>query len=463
MPPTFSRRCCGKRPRPRLRRPFLYTSLTRRRVGLHFGGAAIPGPLAGIRVLEFTEIIAGPFAGMLLSDMGADIMKVEPPEGEPWRLFAQFVPTESRNFISLNRGKRSLTLDLSRPQAQDVVRRLVPETDVALVNYRPDVAAKLCIDYETLSAINPRIVYCDNTAFGRKGSQAHRPGYDIIVQGVTGVMATEGKVLDGVPTLATIPIADYSTGIMMAWAVCAALFVRERTGKGQKIETTLLGSALAVQNAHFQVVESVDHEWRHRFLERLELARTEGQDYEELRKMLIALRPVLAIGNIYYRVFITKDSYVVVGALSASLRRKLCAALGIADKRIDNPDWDPTKPESREYAKALVRRAEEIFLQRTTDQWLALFDESGVPAGPFKFTQELLDDPQVVANDLQVDVEHPLVGTVRMVGPPLQMSGTPLAVQGASPALGQHTEEILASLGYSSDEIASMREEGVIR
>ncbi len=423
----------------------------------------MPGPLAGIRILEFSEIIAGPFAGMLLSDMGADVIKVEPPEGEPWRHFAAFVPTESRGFISLNRGKRSLTLDLSQADAQEAVHRLVPDTDVVLVNYRPDVSAKLRIDYETLSALNPRLIYCDNTAFGRKGPQAHRPGYDIIVQGLTGLMALEGKTVDGVPLLNALAAADFSTGIMMAWSVCAALFTRERTGRGQKIETTLLGSALAIQTGGFQVVESADLEWRQRFLDRLEQGRGEGQDYEELRKFLIATRPVQAVGNIHYRVYKTKDSYVVVGALSASLRTKLCAAIGVVDERIGNPDWDPTKPESREYAKQLVADVEAKMRERTTDEWLAVFDEAGVPAGPFKFTQELLNDPQVLANDLKATVEHSMVGTVHMAGPPLQMSETPLAVQGASPALGEHSEEVLATLGYSPDEIAAMREKGVIR
>jgi len=398
---------------------------------------------------------------MLLSDMGADVIKVEPPEGEPWRLLAQFVPKESRGYISLNRGKRGLALDLSRPEAQEIVHRLVPEMDVVLVNYRPDVAAKLRIDYATLSALNPRLIYCDNTAYGRKGPQAHLPGYDIIVQGMSGVMATEAKSLNGVPQIAAIPVADYSTGIMMAWSVCAALYHREKTGHGQKIETTLLGSALAVQNSGFQVVESVDTEWRERFLEALERGRREGQNIDELRKILINARPTLVIGNIHYRVFKTRDSFIVVGALSAALRRKLCAVIGLHDRRIGDPTYDPTTPESRAYAKQLVAQAEAVFLERTTDDWLALFDEAGVPAGPFKFTWELVDDPQVLANDLQVTIEHPLAGSVRMVGPALQMSETPLAVQGSSPALGQHTDEVLSSIGYGAEEIASMREAGV--
>ena len=423
----------------------------------------MPGPLAGVRILEFSEIIAGPFAGMLLSDMGADVIKVEPPEGEPWRLYAQFIPTESRGYISLNRGKRSLALDLSKPEARDIVRQLVAEMDVVVVNYRPDVSEKLGIDYETLAAIKPDLVYCDNTAFGRRGPQAHRPGYDIIVQGVTGVMATEGKIERSVPMMNAIPVADYSTGIMMAWAVCGALYARERTGRGQKIETTLLGSALAVQNAHFQVVESVDREWRQRFLDRLAEARADGSDYDELRKFLIAIRPVQSIGNIYYRVFRTKDSHVVVGALSLALRRKVCAALGIEDQRLETPDWSPADAKWREYGAGLVERVERLMRERTNDEWLAVFDKHGVPAGPFRFTQELIDDPQVLANDLQVTVEHPLAGTVKMAGPPLQMSETPLAVQGPPPALGQHSDDILAAIGYTPERIASLREAGVIR
>jgi formyl-CoA transferase len=276
-------------------------------------------------------------------------------------------------------------------------------------------------------------------------------------------MALEGKMLEGVPTVNAIPVADYSTGMMMAWSICAALYHREKTGRGQLIETTLLGSALAVTNQTFQVVESVDLEWRERFFAELERGKREGLDYEQLKRILVAVRPLTALGNIQYRVFKTKDSYIVVGALSATLRRKLTAAIGVEDKRIGDPNWEPLTKESRDYARGLVAQAEAVLIEKTTAEWLALFDEAGVPAGPFKFTHELVDDEQVLANDLQVTVEHPLAGPVKMVGAPLQMSETPLKVQGPSPTLGQHNDDILASLGYDETQIASMRESGVIR
>jgi len=421
----------------------------------------MPGPLAGVRVLEFSEIIAGPFGGMLLSDMGADVIKVEPPAGEPWRLIAQFIPTESRSFMALNRGKKGITLDLTKPEAQEVVAKLIEGTDVVIVNYRPDVAEKLGIGYETLSAMNPKLIYADNTAFGRKGPQSHRPGYDLIVQGLTGLMALEGKSLKGVPVMNALPSADISTGIMIAWAVSAALYHREKTGKGQKIETTLLGSALAIQTSAFQLIESADLEWKQKVVETMREQRAEGADYEAQKQARLDIRPIRTVA-MYYRAYKTKDHYVVVGCLSAALRKKFCDAMGFEDKRMDDPQYDPTQPEALQYARELVAKVEGMFMEKTTAEWLELFDEMGVPAGPFNFIEELMDNEQVLANDLQVTVEHSLAGTVHQAGPALQMSETPLAVQGASPALGEHNEAVLSSLGYSVDEIASLRESGVI-
>lgn len=419
------------------------------------------GALEGIRVLEFSEIIAGPFCGMLLGDMGANVIKIEPPEGEPWRLIAQFVPKESRWYVSLNRNKRSLVLDLNRPESREVLERLVPSMDVAIVNYRPDVAEKLGIDYASLRALNPRLIYCDNTAYGRKGPESHRGGYDIVVQGMTGLMALDGKSKNGVPQVPTLPAADFMAGTMMAWAISAALFHRERTGVGQKIETSLLGAALAAQTGWFLSVHAVDREWQREFVEKVRHRAGNSLDYEELYELWLTRRPVARAGNIYYRVFKTEDSFVVVGCLADSLRRKLCDVLGLHDIRFE-PGWDPGSREAQEFGERLVAQAEEVFLRRTTDGWLRIFDERGIPSGPLRFVEELLEDPQVLANDLVMEVEHSLAGTVRTVGPPLKMGESPLRVQRPSPALGEHSDDVLTEFGYAPDQIAGLRAKGVV-
>ena len=422
----------------------------------------MPGPLAGIKVVEFSQIIAGPFAGMLLADMGADVIKIEPPHGEPWRLNMQFIPLESRTFISLNRGKRSLPLDLIRPEATEIVDRLVAEADVVIVNYRPDVSRKLRIDYERLSGINPRLIYCDNTAFGRRGPHSQRPGYDIVAQAITGLMASEGKVVDGVlQYIVSTPIADFATGLAMGWGICAALYVRERTGKGQKIETTLLASALAVQTSRFTWIEAIDAEPYRQFMADLERMRAEGRPFEEIYARYLEFRP-RPPGNIYYRTYQTKDGVIAVGCLSDPLRKRLLQVLGLHDIRFD-PDYDPQSPEAIEFGKQLTQQAEAIFRQRTTAEWLRILDEAGIPAGPVRFTEELFEDEQVLANNLVVELEHSVVGRVKMVGPIISMSETPLEARSASPALGEHTEEILTGLGYSPAQVEELRKKGVTR
>ncbi len=419
-----------------------------------------PGPLAGIRVLEFSEIIAAPFCGMLLSDMGAEVVKVEAPGGEPWRDYQPLALRESRGYISLNRGKRGITLDLQQPAGQEVALRLAERADVAIVNYRPDVSEKLGIDYDRFRAANPRIIYCDNTAFGRKGPWSHRPGYDIVAQAVTGLMTLEGKSQDGVPIYNYHPAADFSTGLAMAWGICAALFVRERTGLGQRVDTTLLGTALAIQTMRFLSVEATDSESHARALTRVAELREAGGGYDDQVAAIRNVRPV--IGNIYYRCYQTTNGFIAVGCLSVPLRRKLLGVLGLEDWRVGRTDVDTSDPDVRAFAEGLVRQAEALFRSRTSDDWLATLEAAGVPAGPVLFTEELLDDPQVLANDLVTELEHQLMGPVRMVGAPLQMSLTPLRVQGASPALGQHNEEVLASLGYSAEEVEALRAAGVI-
>ena len=420
----------------------------------------MPGPLDGVKVVEFTEIIAGPFAGMLLSDMGAEVIKVEPPWGDPWRGTQPISPTESRVFIAYNRGKRSITLDLTTDAARDILDRLIPQMDVAIVNYRPDVAAKLGVDYEALSALNSRLIYCENTAFGRQGPDSYRPGYDMILQAMTGIMAAESKVSNGAPGhVVSSPFVDTSAGICLAWCVCAALYHRERTGQGQKVETTLLGLALAMLGMRFVEIESLDRENNAATLESLAALRRAGVPYPELLKIYEADHPVTP-GNIYYRSYQTTDGAISVGCLSDPLRRRLLETLGLTDIRFE-PGYDPRSEEAAAFGEKLMRQAEGIFLQRTAAEWLALLDERGIPAGPVRFIEEVFDDPQVQANDLVSELEHREMGKLRMVGPLANFSATPLEPTDP-PALGQHTNEVLQELGFGSEEIEGWRNEGTL-
>ncbi len=420
----------------------------------------MPGPLDGVKVVEFTEIIAGPFAGMLLSDMGAEVIKVEPPWGDPWRGTQPVSPTESRVFIAYNRGKRSITLNLTTPAAAEVLARLIPQMDVAIVNYRPDVAARLGVDYDSLSAINPRLIYCENTAFGRQGPDSWRPGYDMILQAMTGIMTAESKVSNGAPVhVVSSPFVDTSAGICLAWCVCAALFHRERTGRGQKVETTLLGLALAMLGMRFVEIESLDRESNAATLESLAALREAGVPYPELLKIYEAEHPVTP-GNIYYRSYQTADGVISLGCLSDPLRKRLLGVLGLTDIRFD-PDYNPRSEAAAAFGEKLMRQAEEIFLQRTAAEWLSLLDESGIPAGPVRFIEEVYEDPQVQANGLVSELEHRDLGPLRMMGPLASFSQTPLEPT-APPALGQHTDEVLAELGFDASQIDRWRHEGTL-
>ncbi|MCK9486413.1 MAG: CoA transferase [Dehalococcoidia bacterium] len=420
------------------------------------------GPLEGIRVLEFTQIIAGPFGCQHLADMGAEVIKVEPPEGEPWRLFSQFMPGESKTYQSLNRGKKSLVLKLQDPRAREVVHRLVPQMDVVVINYRPDVPAKLGIDYETLSALKSDLIYVDNTAWGRKGPWANRPGYDIIAQAVSGLMAAEGKLEpSGAPGVITsTAIADYTTGVAIAWGVSAALFHRERTGQGQLIETNLLRTAIAVQGTQAMELPAADG-MKQMKVARIQQLREQGASYPELLDGS-QLGNIARVANIAYRTYRTSDGAIAIGALSPSLWAKVRAAIPTDFMGMEDPEFDLMNPAFVEKAKAAVARVEQQFTEKTTQEWVEIMERHGVPAGPVNFVEDAVADPQAVENEIMVELDHPLSGPQRQVGPLISMSNSPLAAQGPSPVLGADTEAIVASAGYSAEEIASMREAGVI-
>ena len=420
------------------------------------------GPLQDVKVVDFTEIIAGPLAGRLLSDMGADVIKIEPPWGEPWRTQQRFTPTESRGFMEYNRGKRSLPLDLTKPEAQEIIRQLIRETDVVLVNFRPDVAVKLGVDYEKLSEINPRLVYCEVTAYGREGPDAHRPGYDMVLQAMSGLMACETKIENGVPQqIWASPLIDTTAGFCLAWCVCGALYSRERTGTGQKVETSLLGASLALLGTRFLQVESLDRDTRVKALEDIQEKRLESAEYDDMLAASPASRRQRHHANIYYRVYLTLDLPISVGCLSDPLRRRLLEVLGLTDYAME-PGYNPNTPEAMEYARSLEAEAEKIFRRKSSAEWLETLEQRGIPAGPVRFVEELFDDPQIKANGLVTEVEHKEEGAVKMIGPLAKFRGTPMEAKTPSPALGQHSSEILKELGFSGEDIARWKEAGIL-
>ena len=422
----------------------------------------MPGPLHGVRVVDFTQIIAGPLGGRLLADMGAEVIKLEPPWGEPWRFQQKFMPSESRNFIVYNRGKRSLPLDLSKPEAKEIIHRLIRQTDVTLMNFRPDVANNLGIDYETLSEINPGLVYCEITAYGREGPDAHRPGYDMILQAMSGLMASEAKILDGVPQqIFASALIDTTAGINLSSAVCAALYAKERSGVGQRVETSLLGSALILLGSRFLNVDSYDLEARKNALADIASKRDESAPYADLLAASPGSRRQRHHANVYYRVYMTMDGPIGVGCLSDPLRIRLLETLKLEDIAFE-PGYDPNTPESQAYADDLAKQAEALFRAKPSAEWLEIMEKAGIPAGPVRFVEELFDDPQINANGLVSRSEHRDAGTVTMIGPTAKFSGTPAKPAPPSPALGEHTAEILEELGFSNDQFNTWKEAGIV-
>ncbi len=418
------------------------------------------GALDGVKVLDCTQIIAGPLSGALLSEMGAEVVKVEPLEGEPWRLQAELIPKESRNYLTQNRGKLSLAIDLKHPGAADVREALIRWADVVIANYRPGVAEQLGVDYESVRKINPRAIHCENTAFGKQGPDANRRGYDIIAQTMSGVATSNPNVRDGLPVIVAFAPADVVTGVAMAWAISAALYHRERTGEGQSINTSLLLTSMFLQGATREI-SALDVEPRMVWLEKLKAARQRGANIEEIYAEKRSLSPELT-GNVYYRPYQASDGYVSVGCLGPGPREKFRRALDIKDPRYE-ADFERTPEALVAAGNEMTRICEAIFRRKTVQEWVDYLSPLDVPVGPLRFVDELWEDPQVLANGYIAEYDHTLLGPLRGPAPIVSMSATPTRIQRASPALGEHSDQVLAGLGYSSEAIEQMRSSGLIR
>lgn len=410
----------------------------------------------GITVLEFGAFVAVPWAGQMLADGGAHVIKVEPLEGEPSRLITPLAPGESRHFLIRNRGKHALPIDLKHPDARAILDALLARADVLLANMRPGLAADLGLEYEQLAPRYPRLIAGTVTAFGPQGPDAGLAGMDMVVQARSGLMVTGGRMQDGLPTAGESPIADYMAAALLAFGVASALYRRERTGRGARVDTSLLMAALALQNNLMVRVDAADGPAHAAFREWLGRARAAGVPYAEQAARMPRNRPV-AMAAVYYRTYATRDAALAVACGSPALRRRFIEAIGLADPALDGGVADL----DAHYAD-LGRRADAALASRTTREWEERLQARGVPASGVSLPVEILDDGQAAANAMFHRFEHPALGPVTVLGPPVTQSDGGFGPGPVTPPLGSETRRILAWAGFSEARVEALVAGGAV-
>jgi crotonobetainyl-CoA:carnitine CoA-transferase CaiB-like acyl-CoA transferase len=407
----------------------------------------LAGPLSHIRVLDLTRVLAGPWCGQNLADLGAEVTKVERPGkgddsrafGPPWIKDAAGNDTaEAAYFVCANRGKQSVTLDLSKPEAQQIVRRLAAQSDVLLENYKVGDLARYGLGYDDLSKENPGLVYCSITGFGQTGPYKDRPGYDFMAQGMGGLMSVTGERDDlpgGGPQRVGVPIVDIMTGMYASIAVCAAIAHRAVTGKGQYIDMALLDTQVA-------------------FLS------NQGMNY------LATGEAPIRLGNTHpnivpYQTFRTSDGAIILACGNDNLFRKFCEVAGCAELATDARF--ATNGKRVENRTVLTGTLDAVFAKRTTKEWVAALDGAGVPNGPINDLKQVFEEPQVIARGMRIEVPHPTAGKVPMVASPMRFSATPITYETPPPTLGQHTAEVLSKrLSMSAEDIERLKRDGIV-
>jgi formyl-CoA transferase len=421
----------------------------------------MPGALHGVKVLEIAQVMAIPICGMLLSDLGAEVTKLEPPWGDASRYTMQPVlPGESKSFAVLNRGKRSVGLNLADERTRPALEALVRRSDVVLVSAKAEDLVSFLIGYEDLRELNPDLIYLDHSGYGRNGPMGDQGGYDLTVGGLSGITALIGREHNDQPIYTQPAVLDLCTGILSAMAVCGALYARQSTGKGQRIETSLLATAMLAQVNVMHDFPAVEPDYRPPFLEALAALRRNGASYLEMQALRNRSVRRAVAGNIYYRYYRTKDSYISIGCLSPELQRRFRETLGVVDPRTE-PGFDMATDEGYQRMRAFVGEAEGLMRARTTDAWIALLLERRIPCAPVLFPEETIDDPQVAANDYVIELQHEILGPYRTFAPAVRMDGTPTEAQGAAPPLGAHTAEVLREAGLSEELIGELIDAGV--
>ena len=415
-------------------------------------------PFADIEVVEFGQFIAVPFCAQLLAEGGARVIKIESLEGDPVRQLTPLPGGDTRHFLSRNRGKRSLPLDLRHPRAKPVIDALLARADVVLTNFRPGLAEEFGLDYASLAPRFPRLVVGNVSAFGRHGPDAQLAGMDLVVQARTGLMASLGKVRDGVPASGEAPVADYICALSLAFGVSSALLRRERTGCGGEVSAALMMAALVAQNNSMVRVESIDGPVHGDVRGRLAHMRRAGRSFEEQDATVASARTPSML-EVYYRTYATKDDVVGVACVSPGLQRTFMDVLGLKD---EGPKTGDRATLQRYYAE-LGARCEAVMASRTATEWKAVFDARGVPGAAVRFSVELFDDEQARANGFFHDLPHPVLGRVRVLAPPVRLDGDGFQPGAPTPAFASQTRAILGELGFDAAEIDQFLRDKVSR
>jgi crotonobetainyl-CoA:carnitine CoA-transferase CaiB-like acyl-CoA transferase len=403
-------------------------------------------PLAGLRVLEYAQYVAGPFAGMLLADLGADVVKVEPPSGDAWRRYEPFGDGESRHFYALNRNKRSVVLDLKTDAGLRASRALLARADAVLHNFPPERAARYGLDRESVRAINPRAAWCMVSALGSEGPEAELTAYDLVAQALSGLLLADARPGDEIPRRAGgIAMADFTAGLLAAISLLAGLVGRgEHRDAAPGVEVSLLGAALAVQAQRFVSVEPVDGAGR----------RASAQDRLATAGDLAAQGArVHASEELepYYRAYRAADGFFVLTCLNEAQRRTTLRLLGLEDPFVADPQAPPASDSERAARVRLVRRFEAIVEDEPAAHWIRRLRAAGVPAAQVRKLDQLYEDPQAMANGLVQDVDAPAGDSVRLLGGVFKIDGAPAGARRGVPALGEHTAEVLRAIGVEAE------------
>jgi len=393
-------------------------------------------PLEGIKVLDLSRVLTGPFCTMTLGDLGAEIIKVEMPEkGDETRSWGPpFFGKESAYFLSINRNKKSITVDLKMPEGREIIYKLAKEADVIVENFLPGTTKRLEIDYEKIKGINPRIIYCSISGYGQDGPFAQQPAYDLLIQGEGGLMSITG-IKDGEPVRIGVALVDIGAGMYATIGILAALKLRQETGNGQYIDVSLLDTE----------VSWLSYAASNYF--------AEGKNPKPMGSAHPSIVP--------YRAFRAKDRYFILAVGNDAIWKRFCKAMQL-ENLVDDPRYvtNEMRVKNREELEAFLQ---EIFARNEANYWINLLKEHKVPCGPINNISDVVTHPQVLYRDMVVEMEHPNAGKIKMVGNPIHF-GEDISVQYrlSPPFLGQHTNEVLKSLGYSDEEIEELREKRVI-